>query len=494
MGHELNYSRPQRTADVLGELAEDRHRFLEKMVLLTGEDACLATQNGERCLLDSMRLLVRISRNLTVRLPSGFIELTQKARALATQISFGSEVAFVEGQDNLAKYDAILSVGSSVRPDLPWTAINSNGWLARASSGDRPLSEDCFTANPISALAAACLGAGEVWKRLIRLKPQRAELLNGFVFSLRSYSASNDIGPALPSELPGEVLIVGGGAIGNGVVHLIRQLPFSSALIIVDRQSFEDENLGTCLLIGPRDLGRPKASVLASVLTASGKNATAFNGDFAAFVDRTSHLPRLVLSALDNIDVRHEVQRMLWPDVLIDGAIGDLTCQVSRHPWGENVACAICLFRQPDGPSATEVQAEATGLSPQRLTSMDSSITEEDVLAAPPTKREFLRLQIGQQICSVVQTAIAQKLSQDKQKEDFRPSVPFVAGFSACMVVSEMIAHIAHWPSVIEPRFQFDFLRGPGYGQLLPQERRAACLCKRTSVIEKVRARQKAAP
>jgi hypothetical protein len=38
----LAYSRPQKTADQLGALAEDRHRFLNKRVLLTGEAYMLA--------------------------------------------------------------------------------------------------------------------------------------------------------------------------------------------------------------------------------------------------------------------------------------------------------------------------------------------------------------------------------------------------------------------------------------------------------------------
>ena len=40
---------------------------------------------------------------------------------------------------------------------------------------------------------------------------------------------------------------------------------------------------------------------------------------------------------MDNIDVRHEVQRTLWPNVVIDGAIGDFMCQVRRHPWPGNI-------------------------------------------------------------------------------------------------------------------------------------------------------------
>jgi hypothetical protein len=70
--------------------------------------------------------------------------------------------------------------------------------------------------NPVGALAAACLGVGEVFKRLIKLRPERGEMLDGFSFSLRSYLAGDtDCGPALPSSLKVDLLLVGGGAIRN---------------------------------------------------------------------------------------------------------------------------------------------------------------------------------------------------------------------------------------------------------------------------------------
>jgi len=104
-----------------------------------------------------------------------------------------------------------------------------------------------------------------------------------------------------------------------------------------------------------------------------------------------------------------------------------------------------------------------------------------------PEKRDFLRSRIVQPLCSVVQEAIAQKISQEQQAEGFEPSVPFVACFSACMVISELVAHICGWPSILEPRFQFDFLVGPGHGQELPQRRRADCICARHKNIERLR-------
>ena len=108
-------------------------------------------------------------------------------------------LTYPEGR-GLRTYDAILSVGVAARSALPWTVINSNGWLARVSSGPSSLPRKCDLANPVGALAAACCGVSEVFKRLIALRAQRGELLDGISFSLWSYSPTDDPGPPLPAE------------------------------------------------------------------------------------------------------------------------------------------------------------------------------------------------------------------------------------------------------------------------------------------------------
>ncbi len=188
MDSELAYSRPQKTATQLGELAEDRHRFLHKRILLTGESWLLAVPNGRGCFLDSLRLAVRICPNVAVYVSDENDDLRTEAQGLADRIAFGKKVEFLQASPNFNQFDSILSIGAKAHPELPWTTINSNGFVARVTSGAADVSDRCDVFNPIGALAAACLGVGEVFKRLIRLRAERGEMLNGFSFSLRTHA------------------------------------------------------------------------------------------------------------------------------------------------------------------------------------------------------------------------------------------------------------------------------------------------------------------
>src|SRR4051794_20011428 len=100
------YSRPQKTAELLGNLAVDRNRFTEKRVLLTGEADVLATANGRMCLLDALSLLIRTCRFVDVALPSAVPELDAEVRKIAKQIAFGQDIGFRD-RPALATYDAI---------------------------------------------------------------------------------------------------------------------------------------------------------------------------------------------------------------------------------------------------------------------------------------------------------------------------------------------------------------------------------------------------
>ncbi|MGH7271032.1 MAG: hypothetical protein ACREJ3_11430, partial [Polyangiaceae bacterium] len=58
------FSRIVATAATLADEAADRHRFLDKQVLLTGEPNVLASENGRECLLGALRLLPRVCANV----------------------------------------------------------------------------------------------------------------------------------------------------------------------------------------------------------------------------------------------------------------------------------------------------------------------------------------------------------------------------------------------------------------------------------------------
>ncbi|MDA8218531.1 MAG: hypothetical protein M0Z94_13030, partial [Dehalococcoidales bacterium] len=244
--------------------------------------------------------------------------------------------------------------------------------------------------------------------------------------------------------------------------------------------------------IGPADIGKAKATFGADVLGRR-MDARGFREDFASFKRRLGSdvpYPRVVIGGVDNIEARHEIQH-LWADLTIDGAIGDFGCQVSRHPWGDDTACLICLFRQPAGEPAEQVVSRLTGLRVHRAAEGLATITEDDVREAPVEKREWLRARLGHQICSVIQEAVAQHLSEEQQRQGFEPSVPFVACFSASMVVAELVRYVTGGPTPLEPRYQLDMLQGPAFGLELPQERRQDCVCvTRRHNIEKLRRRR----
>src|SRR5437660_3852367 len=169
----LQFSRVAATAESLENAPPDRHRFLEKKVLLTGENEILYTLNGRQCFLDCLRLLIRMVHSLTIRLPVSS-SLSEEVEAMAKELSidFPPLIQKESGQ-GFEGFDAILSVGSSGRSNLPWTVVNSNGWTARISSMGNSLSPNCSCPNPVGALGAACLGVAETFKRLIGLNPER---------------------------------------------------------------------------------------------------------------------------------------------------------------------------------------------------------------------------------------------------------------------------------------------------------------------------------
>jgi len=482
------FLRPIAAASTLGDAAPHRLGFVDRRVLLTGEARILDGENGRLCFVNCLRLLVRMCGHVDISLPAGSLALRAESEAVAAHVSEPGQVRFV--RDSLEHYAAILSVGVTSRPDLPWTVVNSNGWLARVSSGAKHLLDETETTNALGAYAAACFGVAEVFKRLIDLFPERGALQEHLTFSLDTYATGEvDKGPVLPEELNVDLLLVGAGAIGNGVALLLRQLPCRGHITVVDGQTCEPPNLGTCVLLGPTDLGRGKAEVIAHFL-GSRLSADCFRGrlgDYAGRLGGEVRYPSVVLSALDSVSSRHEVQD-LWPDLVIDGAIEEFITQVSRHPWREEIGCLRCLFRETPSAPAEKLQSAATGLSSQRISDPDSQITEEDVGIAPPSHRGWLRERIGRTVCSVVQEGVLREISARPSEVGPTVTTPFVAGLSAAMAVAELVKHSCGWKTTLAPRFQFDCLRGPHNGLYFEQARNPKCLCvERASNIEKWR-------
>ena len=487
-----NFSRPLACAQRLAAHAADAGRFIDKRVLLTGEVAILATANGRFIALDALRLLVRICRRLDIWLPAGLEDLRAELAALCQEIQFTEPVGILSASPEFGCYDAILNIGTIARADLPWSVVNSNGWLARVSSTGACLRPDCAQTNAIGTLAAASLGVSEVFKRLIRLKPERGAYFDALTFSCYDFgTGAEDPGPRLPESIPLPVtLVCGQGAIGNGLTLLFSQMPFRGPLYLLDKQDYGPENLGTCVLLGPDGVGKPKAlwnlKAVAKALIEAKEIVADVERVGGAFGSRYPY-PAIIVNGLDNIPARHAIQD-LWPDVIFDGAIGDFSCQVISSAFSSDFACLKCLFAEPPSPHPDVAASHETGLALDRVRDAESVVTLVDVEAAPSAKRPYLHSHIGKKICSVVSEAMIARIAQAGTRASFAPSVPFVATMSAVMVIAALARRLLE-PDSLTPRFVFDILQGPQRGELLRERAHSRCICQaRKSAIERVRA------
>ena len=476
MSEELAYSRPSAlAAQLLGDPAAGQ--FLAKRVLLTADRDALQTTAGRSCFLAAASLLTRVCADLSILLPEDSGNFAFDVQVHMSLIHYAGSINFVLRQKSrIEEFSAILNIGQTTTPSLPWTSIACDGWAIQVSSTGAPIILGFRGFNPAAALAAASLGVAEVFKRLLGIAPARAPMMDGVVFSLLTFKIDADPGPVIKGPIRLDCVLAGWGAIGNGIRHVLLQLPLEGWIAIVDRQHAGAENWGTYIDLTPLDFEKPKAEIAARGWSPT-VSARPFSMDIEKFLRKVGseiQAPDVVLSALDSIDGRHEVQQ-LWPDVVIDGAIGAFSCQVSRHPWDGDVACLRCLFRHPPGEDAYLAASRATGLTVESVRAALENISDSDIENAPADKKQLLCDNRGRPRCSVIPEAIARELSASSGR--FSPSAPFVACFSGAMVAAEFMKYRLGLPSSLDPRFQLDMLRGPTSGLMFEQGRRLECAC-----------------
>jgi molybdopterin/thiamine biosynthesis adenylyltransferase len=495
MNHEekaLASSRPLGVASELGATELDADTVFAKCVVLTGEHATLSTRNGQWCFLDSLRLLSRVVGVLEVAIPDGLPELEREVELLVPELwSQGTVHRVQPEQASFSSATAILNVGSEVRSNLPWTSILANGWVARCTSGRTALPAPADQDNPVSCMLAASFGVTEVFKRVYGVPVDVASPMENVAFSLFELNNEfQDYGPQLPTSisLP-NTLVLGAGAIGNGLVLLLSQLPLHGRVLLMDKQNFGAENYGTCTLLDLAEwIGKPKAKMLAnwlrsrSVLEIQDEMSTI---ETALDENVFKHPVNLVINGLDDVAARRAVQK-LWPSLLVDGGINSAGAAVVTYtPVHRKFACLRCNFKGPN-ENAGALQAKATGLNSSSLEGDPNRlITDEDIAKADEPAREWLREQqrAGQTICSTISTGMADKLGLALAK-GFRPSVPFVATASAALVIAQVLRNLL-WPEQkFIHEFQFSSLFvGASTGARIGRLASPDCECTKNSTV-----------
>jgi hypothetical protein len=482
-------SRPNGVAEILIGHPVNRDEVLRRRVVLTCDLDALRTQNGRWCFLDCLRLLPRLVGHLTVILPDDLGSFEQEVHSIAKSVwRVGTlEVVRREADAGLHDASAILSVGFYSDPNLPWTTINSNGWVARVASSGKTLPKDMGQSNPIAALMAASLGVTETFKRVYGAPPEIVPPIRLVEFSLYECAVSpSTVGPELPNGiiLP-DTLLIGAGAIGNGVALLLSQLDLKGRLHVIDKQAFGDENFGTCTLLDNANwIDSSKAECIASWLElqsdlhVSGEQEFVANARYGTIVK--SMAVGLVLNGLDDVQARHDTQ-LLWPTILVDGGINAIGAGVLTHrldhPEG---ACLRCTFSLPS-TDEKELQSRVTGLSRTSLmTDLGRPLTSTDVERADERRRPWLaaKLAEGKTICATITEAQSEVQLGLEFEQGFRPSAPFVATASAALMVAEALKALLYPEAEFNQSFQIaNLFLGPTSSMASLRRANQSCAC-----------------
>jgi hypothetical protein len=447
----LEASRPVALAARLaGEpTAALEHLFARRTVLIRlAPEVATSVPMREAALL-AFNAIRRFCPNVTLTLPSAAMEVADSARELARAIH-GDEAVLPTcaiDQADVEPFDAVLGVGRELRAHHAWIAVDASGWCARvatSASGAHPLPPAHVPANELTALAAACLGAGPVFLALAG-RPLLANPLALSLFDLTTGAPGElDVGPPLPSSIELNALLIGCGGVTNGFAYASARTDLTGRIEAVDKQSLRRENMGPYVCATQARLGMPKAEVIRDVL-APNIDVIPRNERFRFFLARIGYgqtsVPPIVIAGLDDERVRHDVQR-LWAPLTVDLAAEELTAQVIVKGLEDDGICLLGACRlDADAPDEFDELAAALGLSRERGADFESEITADDVASAPLEKRAALEQarRRGQRVCG---RATGLDLNEEEPGTAFTPAVPFVTAFSGIVGAAQTIREL----------------------------------------------------
>jgi len=283
-------------------------------------------------------------------------ELTAAARERALSINPGCVFGPPRGR-------ALVLSWRGGEPGADRVTVSADGWNVLID-GVRPA---CSGANPLSAMAAAALGAGELFRALFadRLPHGRAAP-EAFAINLVTFGAPAHAPPPADEVDLGTVHLAGCGAVGQAFVAALRELRVTGTLVAVDHECVDEGNLQRYVLSVASDVGTSKPKLIERALADSGVAVEPVEGTWGAD-ERTAPGRETVLSALDSKQGRIELQGGL-PRELFNAWTQPEDIGVSRHQAFGTDPCLACLaWPRRQRPSRSEMIAAALGESELRV-------------------------------------------------------------------------------------------------------------------------------
>lgn len=350
-----------------------------------------------------------------------------------------------------------------------------DGWSCRMRRGGS-VGDIVGSTVPFGALSAACFAAAEVFKTLITqsvpsqdLAAFKARFTHDWRFSAwtmerldtqgRGAVVPPEVDPLPPLRVD-SVLQVGAGAVGNATALTFASTPsIFGELSLLDSKVVDLRNLNRCYYFLESDVGLPKVAVLERKASRAGLRVHGFDAQFTA--SDTSNAT-IILSTVDNNDVRHRMQEAL-PALLVEGATGATTVAVSVHTPGNGRSCLVCRHPDPTLGLSRQIAltpwdtAEATGLTVHEVESgrVDGTMTITDgvlerVATASDASAAILReaRDAGKDLCGALGD-LRRALGTIKGPRE--ASVPFVSNLAGVLASAEVVKRLLRGEGIDAP-------------------------------------------
>jgi molybdopterin/thiamine biosynthesis adenylyltransferase len=252
-------------------------------------------------------------------------------------------------------WDYTVSIGEDLGDDF---TVDADGWKAYLNkSGTRT-----DNLNPFGPLAASCLAAGEVFKRLLALNApdnpvtKRIVFCDPMEFSMFSYDRAGENPPLKEFEV--DMSVVGAGGISAGLLCALSNLGVyvHGGINVVDDDIVGLENLNRLTYATLDDVKNGavrKVDSAARFLNKLGDlTVIPFPLKFGAYKETLSPVRKdrkydFVLMAVDNDEARLEVQRELPLDLLDAGTGVHGNCRVEHIDFLNDECLGCRISRQP---------------------------------------------------------------------------------------------------------------------------------------------------
>jgi molybdopterin/thiamine biosynthesis adenylyltransferase len=366
---------------------------------------------------------------LTVSLPNGNSRglAFDRLRELA-QWAVGDAVPVTAMQSgNAGVFTVSLDRAPDAYADLYVAGAGWLAWVGPNASAVPPMTDQ---SNPIGPWFAACLVAGEVFKRARGVDRGRFASDDGYCLWDGSHGPFSTLvdGPPLASCSLPPFYLIGAGAVGQGVLALVGASELNAYVVTIDDDVHDGTNLNRCFIAGKSDVGYPKVDAVSRFRAVSGVGGAEFHGTLQQFQqhDPLPNVPaalaasqqegefEIVVSAVDKNTSRWDVQG-LGPRVIIGGSTDQLTAKAMTYGMYPDEPCLACHNpKEEDGARKRELEQQIRELDEEaaRALLLSLGIGDEEASAV----LEYVRTSpvcgsLGNQVLDALSTASPREFS-----------------------------------------------------------------------------------